>query len=56
MSVSGMGTCATAEPTADRPAIDREQAEALHGEIARLPRPFRLPVVLFYFEGRASAH
>ena len=51
MSVSGMGTCATAGPTADRPAIDREQAEALHGEIARLPRAFRLPVVLFYFEG-----
>ena len=43
-----------AEPTAppaDRPAIDREQAEALHGEIDRLPRAFRLPVVLCYFEG-----
>jgi RNA polymerase sigma factor (sigma-70 family) len=51
MSVSEMGMCATAEPTADRPAIDREQAEALHGEIARLPRSFRLPVVLFYLEG-----
>ena len=51
MDVSGQGTCATAEPTADRPAIDREQAEALHGEIARLPRAFRLPVVLYYFEG-----
>ena len=33
------------------PAIDREQAEALHGEIDRLPRAFRLPVVLCYFEG-----
>ncbi len=45
---------APAEPTAppaDRPAIDREQAEALHGEIDRLPRAFRLPVVLCYFEG-----
>ena len=34
------GSCAAAEPTAppaDRPAIDREQAEALHGEIDRLP-------------------
>lgn len=39
------------EPTADRPTIDREQAEALHSEIARLPRSFRLPVVLYYFEG-----
>ena len=36
---------------ADRPAIDREQAEALHGEVDRLPRAFRLPVVLCYFEG-----
>jgi RNA polymerase sigma factor (sigma-70 family) len=51
MGVSSMGTCASAEPAADRPAIAREQAEALHGEIARLPRSFRLPVVLFYFEG-----
>src|SRR5262249_17847349 len=32
-------------------AIGREQAEALHDEIDRLPRPFRLPVVLCYFEG-----
>ncbi len=34
------GPCAAAEPTAppaDRPAIDREQAEALHSEIDRLP-------------------
>ena len=29
----------------------REQAEALHGEIARLPDTFRLPVVLCYLEG-----
>ena len=37
----GPGSCALAEPTAppaDRPAIDREQAEALHGEIDRLPQ------------------
>jgi RNA polymerase sigma factor (sigma-70 family) len=50
----GTGSCATAEPTAppaDRPAIDREQAEALHGEVDRLPSAFRLPVVLCYFEG-----
>ena len=36
---------------ADQPAIDREQAEAIHGEVDRLPRSFRLPVVLCYFEG-----
>ena len=44
----------TVEPTAppaDRPAIDREQAEVLHDEIGRLPGAFRLPVVLCYFEG-----
>ena len=29
----------------------REQAEALHGEIERLPAAFRLPVVLCYLEG-----
>ena len=29
----------------------REQAEALHDEIDRLPDAFRLPVVLCYFEG-----
>jgi RNA polymerase sigma factor (sigma-70 family) len=36
---------------ADRSAIDREQAEALHEEIERLPSSFRLPLVLCYFEG-----
>ncbi len=40
----------SSEP-ADRPAIDREQAAALHGEVDRLPRAFRLAVVLCYFEG-----
>ncbi len=30
---------------------DREDAEALHAEIERLARSFRLPVVLCYFEG-----
>ena len=29
----------------------REQAEALHDEIERLPAAFRLPVVLCYLEG-----
>ena len=32
-------------------ALAREDMEALHDEIARLPGPFRLPVVLCYFEG-----
>ncbi len=36
---------------ADQAAMAREQAEALHREIDRLPGPFRLPVVLCYFEG-----
>ena len=31
--------------------LDGEQAEALHGEIDRLPGAFRMPVVLCYFEG-----
>jgi RNA polymerase sigma factor (sigma-70 family) len=31
--------------------LEREQAEALHVEIDRLPDAFRLPVVLCYFEG-----
>ena len=35
----------------NRPILDREQAEALHDEIDRLPGAFRLPVVLCYFEG-----
>ncbi len=38
---------ALAEPA----AIERERAEALHREIDRLPGPFRVPVVLCYFEG-----
>ncbi len=38
---------------ADRSAMAREQAEALHQEIDRLPAAFRLPVVLCYFEGLA---
>jgi RNA polymerase sigma factor (sigma-70 family) len=33
------------------PMIDREEAEALHREIDRLPGTFRLPVVLCYLEG-----
>jgi RNA polymerase sigma factor (sigma-70 family) len=51
---SGAGSCAPVEPTvppADRPVIDLEQAEAIHDEVNRLPRAFRLPVVLCCFEG-----
>jgi RNA polymerase sigma factor (sigma-70 family) len=36
---------------AEQPVIDREQAEALYREIDRLPRSFRRPVILCYFEG-----
>ncbi len=38
-------------PPADQAIISREQAAALHEEIDRLPQPFRLAVVLCYFEG-----
>ena len=50
----GPGSSASLEPmvgTAEQPVFDREQAEALHCEISRLPNSFRLPVVLCYFEG-----
>jgi RNA polymerase sigma factor (sigma-70 family) len=40
-----------AAPPADQPALAREQVEALHDELKRLPKSFRLPVVLCYFEG-----
>jgi RNA polymerase sigma factor (sigma-70 family) len=43
--------CPDPRAPADELAIDREQAEALHVEIDRLPRSFRLPIVLCYFEG-----
>jgi RNA polymerase sigma factor (sigma-70 family) len=36
---------------AEEAIMAREQAEALHGEIARLPDAFRLPIVLCYLEG-----
>jgi len=38
-------------PPAEQSVLAREEVEALHDEIARLPRSFRLPVVLCYFEG-----
>ncbi len=47
----GAGSIEPTAPPADQPAIDREQAEALHDEIDRLPGAFRTPVVLCYFEG-----
>ena len=53
-AMSGPGADTIIEPTvppADAIAIAREEAELLHGEIARLPRPLRLPLVLCCFEG-----
>ena len=50
----GSGSSVPVEPMvqpAEQPALAREQAEALHEEIGRLPGSFRLPVVLCYFEG-----
>ena len=38
-------------PPADDAVAAREEAEALHGEIERLPEAFRLPIVLCYLEG-----
>jgi RNA polymerase sigma factor (sigma-70 family) len=36
---------------ADQAMLKREQSEALHREIERLPGAFRVPVLLCYFEG-----
>jgi RNA polymerase sigma factor (sigma-70 family) len=44
-----------AVPPADHSAMAREHAEILHDEIERLPRTFRLPVILCYFEGLTLA-
>jgi RNA polymerase sigma factor (sigma-70 family) len=41
----------TLVPSAERSVLEGEQAELLHEEIERLPRAFRLPVVLCYLEG-----
>ncbi len=49
-AVRHLNSFAQVEP-ADRLVIDRERADILHDEIARLPQVFRLPVVLCYFEG-----
>ncbi len=38
-------------PSAEGACLARERAELLHGEIERLPRAFRLPVILCYLEG-----
>jgi RNA polymerase sigma factor (sigma-70 family) len=40
-----------AAPSAEEVFLSAEQAETLHNEIERLPRAFRLPVVLCYLEG-----
>jgi RNA polymerase sigma factor (sigma-70 family) len=44
------GAAAVVEPS-DARTLSREQAEALHEEIDRLPGSFRLPLVCCYFEG-----
>jgi RNA polymerase sigma factor (sigma-70 family) len=44
-------TIAPTGPPADQALLDRDRAEALHGEIDRLPEAFRTAVVLCYFEG-----
>jgi RNA polymerase sigma factor (sigma-70 family) len=36
---------------AEHRAVAREECEALHDEVERLPSNFRLPIVLCYFEG-----
>ena len=38
-------------PSVEQSLLVREQSELLHEEIERLPRTFRLPVVLCYLEG-----
>jgi RNA polymerase sigma factor (sigma-70 family) len=48
-AMKGLETCPCAP--SDWPAIAREQAEAIHDEVDRLPSAFRRPVVLCYFEG-----
>ena len=47
----GIASVESIAPPADVAAVTREQAEALHSEIERLPGLFRLPVLLCYFEG-----
>jgi RNA polymerase sigma factor (sigma-70 family) len=54
MRRSGPGSSLPVEPIVrpvEQPVLAAEQAEALHREVKRLPRAFRLPVVLCYFEG-----
>ena len=47
---SGSGTVIeTLVQRVERPAMDTDDVEALHDEIARLPGSFRLPIVLCYF-------
>jgi RNA polymerase sigma factor (sigma-70 family) len=50
----GSGSCILNEQSvrpAEQTILAREDAEILHCEIDRLPRPFRLPILLYYFEG-----
>jgi RNA polymerase sigma factor (sigma-70 family) len=54
MRLSGPGSSALIDqsiPSPEQRVLAREEAEMLYTEIDRLPRPFRLAVVLHYFEG-----
>jgi RNA polymerase sigma factor (sigma-70 family) len=54
MKHSRSDSCLLIDPSVATPeqrVLAREQAEVLYGEIDRLPRSFRLAVVLCYFEG-----
>ena len=54
MRYKGSDSCSPIDPAVrpvEQTILAREQAEILHCEIDRLPRPFRLPIVLCYFEG-----
>jgi RNA polymerase sigma factor (sigma-70 family) len=54
MRCRGSGSSIPIEPAvepAGQTILSREHAEILHYEINRLPQPFRLPIVLYYFEG-----
>jgi RNA polymerase sigma factor (sigma-70 family) len=44
------GANGSLDSTSD-PALGFEETEALHAEIERLPKSFRLPIVLCYFDG-----
>ena len=54
-SFEGQGTEMRATPTPPPDPTRREQIEALHQEVDRLPEKYRAPVVLCHLEGRTHA-